>query len=130
MPAGRPTDYTPELAAEICGRLGAGQSVKAICAEDGMPAQSAIYRWIAMHPEFKEMYTQARVDSVDALADDALAIADDSDGDVQRDRLRVETRKWFASKMQPRKYGDAVKLTGDPEAPVVALWKVAEQPKT
>ncbi len=129
MPAGRPTDYTPELAAEICGRVGAGESVKSICAEEGMPVQSAIYRWLTLHPEFKEMYTLAKADSVDALVDQALDIADDLEGEVQRDRLRVEARKWFAAKIAPRKYGDAMTLKGDAEAPLVALWKV-EQPKT
>jgi hypothetical protein len=47
------------------------------------------------------------------------AIADDEKGDVRRDTLRVDTRKWIASKLAPRRYGDRVALTdgnGDPLA--------------
>lgn len=30
---------------------------------------------------------------------------------VQRDRLRVDSRKWLLSKLQPKKYGDKVDIT-------------------
>lgn len=40
-----------------------------------------------------------------------LDIADNGEGDPKRDRLRVDTRKWLASKLKPKKYGDKVDLT-------------------
>ncbi len=63
----------------------------------------------------------------DALFDEALEIADDASGDwtvdkdgkkgvdhenIQRSRLRVDTRKWAAGKMAPKKYGDKLDLGG------------------
>ena len=65
----------------------------------------------------------------DALAEETLEIADDGKNDwmldndpdnpgyklngehVQRSRLRVDARKWFASKVAPKKYGEKVEQT-------------------
>lgn len=52
-----------------------------------------------------------------------LDIADGSSEDVQRDRLRVDTRKWALSRMSPRKYGDKLALGGDEDgAPILVTW--------
>ena len=53
------------------------------------------------------------------MADELLDIAD-GDGDVQRDRLRVDTRKWILSKLVPKKYGNKVtaEITGADGGPV------------
>ena len=79
------------------------------------------------HPEFSEQYARAREAQADKLAEEALQIADDGrsdtyvDGDgnvktdtevIQRSKLRVDTRKWLASKMAPKKYGDKVAIGG------------------
>jgi hypothetical protein len=32
---------------------------------------------------------------------------------VQKQRLRVDTRKWLLSKLAPKKYGDKLELSGD-----------------
>jgi hypothetical protein len=39
---------------------------------------------------------------------------------MQRNRLRVETRKWFASKLHPRVYGEKVTAghSGPDDAPI------------
>jgi len=37
---------------------------------------------------------------------------------VQACRLRIETKKWVASKMKPRKYGDKTALTGADGGPI------------
>ena len=74
-------------------------------------------------PEFSEQYARAREAQADKLAEEALQIADDGRSDtyldaegnektnteaIQRSKLRVDTRKWLASKMAPKKYGDKV----------------------
>jgi hypothetical protein len=40
MPAGRPSDYTQEIADLICERIADGESLRAICAGDDMPNKS------------------------------------------------------------------------------------------
>lgn len=37
---------------------------------------------------------------------------------VERSRLMVDVRKWYLSKVLPKKYGDRLELAGDPDAPI------------
>lgn len=65
---------------------------------------------------------------IDCLADEIIEIADEEliptgDGKidsamVQKQKLRMEGRKWSLSKMAPKKYGDKLELSGDEQAPV------------
>jgi hypothetical protein len=86
-----------------------------------MPASSSVLRWLATQPEFREKYARAREVQMDAMAEEIIAIADDTSLDlefdekgdpranhefIQRSRLRVDARKWLMAKLAPRKYGD------------------------
>lgn len=109
---GRPSDYTQETADIICERLADGESLRAICRDDGMPSTSAVCRWLAANEAFREQYAHARELQADSLFDDILDIADGTrammegnDPDVQRDRLAVDARKWMAGKLKG-KYSD------------------------
>ena len=103
---GRPSLYTPELGALICERIAVGQSLRAIEAEEGMPAKTTILRWLSQDPVFRDLYARAKEAATDALAEELIDIADDTGGQTDRDRLRVDTRKWLLAKLQPRKYGE------------------------
>lgn len=112
----RPTDYTPEKAAEICVSIGEGRSLKGICVSEDMPAQSTVYLWLTRHPEFSEMYAHAREEQAETLADEIVGIADAAGpDDVNAARLRVDARKWVAAKLKPRKYGE--KITNEHTGP-------------
>jgi transposase-like protein len=133
MPAGRPTTYTSELTDNICERLAAGESMRSVSRDEDMPAMSTLFKWLREHKEFSEQYAKAKEESADALVEDMLDIADNqveqplivdgqpvkADGktvmikdgpSVQHARLRVDTRKWAASKLKPKKYGDKLDL--------------------
>lgn len=96
-----------------------------------MPAQSTVYEWLLRRPEFAENYTRAREEQADTLADEIIAIADESpetvevrdkegnvldvkidSGYVNYQRQRIEARKWTAMKLKPKKYGDRVAVEG------------------
>ena len=83
-----------------------------------MPCVSAIINWLRIHPEFVVQYTRAKDEQADALAEEMLDIADDEKEDVNRSRLRVDTRKWIASRLKPKKYGEKLELAGNKEAPL------------
>lgn len=106
--AGRPTKYTKTLAAKICARIAEGESVKSICRDDAMPVASTVFLWLGEHAEFSDQYAIAKEESAEFHADEIISIADDTTGDVARDRLRVDARKWVASKLKPKKYGDKI----------------------
>ena len=40
---------------------------------------------------------------------------------VQRNKLRVDARKWVLSKLAPKKYGDKLELSGDKNAPLALV---------
>lgn len=116
MPAGRPSIYTDELAEQICARLMEGESLRSVCRDDAMPDLTTVCRWLAnpeKHAEFCHQYALAREIQAELFADDIMGISDgssDSDDNVrvQRDKLRVDSRKWVASRLLPKKYGDKV----------------------
>lgn len=159
--AKQPVDYSEELAARICGELARGRPLVRVLEADGMPHIATIYVWRKAHPDFDEMYARAREDQADTLADETMQIADaDPDlvavinakgltGELKVDtayetwrRTRIDTRKWFASKMLPKRYGDKVEQTlrgpnGEPIAgvsvtvPVINLFAPPpEEPPT
>ncbi|CNL11001.1 Uncharacterised protein [Yersinia frederiksenii] len=125
---GRPTDYTDELAEIICLRLAEGESLRSVCSDDGMPSKQAVLRWLARNEEFRAQYVRAKEEGAEAIAEELFDIADDGANDwmekldkdgecigyqlngehVQRSKLRIDTRKWYLSKIMPKKYGDKI----------------------
>ena len=137
MSFGRPSDFTVEKGAEICARIVDGASLRTICSSEDMPDVRTVYRWLAINEDFRHQYALAREDQADTLADEIIDIADDSKHDimivtnpdgserevenrevVNRSRLRVDARKWVASKLKPKKYGDAMIHKGDETSPI------------
>lgn len=102
---GRPSIYSAELAASICERIALGESLRAICRDEGMPDQLTVHRWLSQDESFVSKYARAREQQADVFAEEIVEISD-GEGDPQRDRLRVDTRKWVAAKLKPKKYGD------------------------
>jgi hypothetical protein len=106
MPAGRPSDYTPELANIICEAIATGGALYRLCEErDDFPAESTVYQWLERHTEFAEKYARARERQADRRADEVVVIAD-TEEDPQKARNRMDARKWHSSKLAPKKYGD------------------------
>lgn len=107
---GRPSEYTPERAAEICQRIADGKSLKTISAEPGMPDDYTILRWLDRNEEFRVQYARARDRRVEKMAEEILSISDDPNEDPQSRRVRVDARKWLMSKWAPKKYGDKLEV--------------------
>jgi hypothetical protein len=120
----RPSDYTVELAQNICEQVANGLALKKICEPEEMPARATVYLWLHAHKEFVDMYARAKEDCADLFAEELMDIADTGSGDVNRDRLRVDTRKWVAAKLKPRKYGDKVTHEGSVENPIRSVNRI------
>jgi hypothetical protein len=84
-----------------------------------------VFRWIADNDDFRNQYAHACEERADYLAEEALVIADDQDidsGKIQRDKLRVDTRKWFVAKLHPKKYSERIQqedITAKPKQLVI-----------
>jgi hypothetical protein len=114
MPAkrkvGRPSIYSAELTARICERLAIGESLRSICRDAEMPDLSTIFVWLAKNPDFSEQYTRAREAQAESHADQLIEIADNPDIDAHHKRIMVDARKWVASKLKPKRYGDKAEI--------------------
>jgi hypothetical protein len=112
---GRPTKYSPEWAEGFCALIAEGQSVAEICERRDQPSQQSVYTWLRENEDFLERYARAREAQADLFFKECLEIADrgkdgenESQARIQRDRLRVDTRKWMAARLAPKKYGDHI----------------------
>ena len=108
---GRPSDYTPELAASICEQVIDGASLRSIGRSEDFPSSATLFRWLNDIPEFQEQYARAKELQAEGFADELIDIADsavDTDSAACA-RVRVDTRKWVAAKLRPKKYGELVK---------------------
>ena len=73
---GRPSIYTPEVAAEICERMAAGESLRSICRSEDMPKESTVRLWALDNREgFYPQYARAMETRMEGLADEILEIA-------------------------------------------------------
>jgi len=111
----RPSIYNKKLAEKICERIARGESLRKICKDDEMPVRKTIHLWLLDEDkkEFLHQYETASNIRADELFDELEDIADNKKGEVQRDRLRVDTRKWYLSKVLPKKFGDKLDFTSD-----------------
>jgi hypothetical protein len=123
---GRPSLYTPEIAAEICARLADGETLRAICRDVHMPSERTVRSWAMDDLEgFSPQYAKARELGYATLFDQMLEIADTPRQGVivtekatgtetktadmiEHRRLQVDTRKWMLSKALPKVYGDRI----------------------
>ena len=139
------TVYSPELARSICERIAAGETLRAICKDEGMPAPSTVSGWVVDDRDgFAEIYDRANQARAWMIASEVLEIADDGTNDfmerkrkngeiatepnqenIQRSKLRVDTRMKLLAKLLPEKFGEKVELSGkggQPLAPVINVY--------
>lgn len=140
---GRPELFTQDLADLVCARLAEGESMRSIARDDEMPGLTTLFKWLRTNDEFAKQYARAKEESADALFEEILDIADDARNDwmekhgkdgevqgyllngehVQRSKLRADVRKWAVSKLKPKKYGDKLELSGDPDKPIQTVTR-------
>jgi hypothetical protein len=127
--------FSEELFDKICDEIAVSSvGLFHICKKHGTTSRSFL-RWVREDEseELRHKYACAREDQAEFLADQIIEIADDSTHDtktitkgdqtveventewVNRSKLRVEARKWTASKLKPKKYGDKLDLTSGNE---------------
>ena len=117
---GHQTCYTSQLANEICERISLGETLAGICRDRHMPPRTSILEWVRTNRDgFADRYACARDRQLEHWADELVDISDDARNDwmerngevqfnnenVQRSRLRIDTRKWLLCKLKPDKYG-------------------------
>lgn len=139
---GRPSEYTPEMGDLICAWVRNGHSLSKFCQMYGL-ANETVHRWLRSNSSFHAAYCTAHDDRTDTLADQMLDMLDDAEGasleEIALLKLKVDTRKWIASKLRPQKWGDKTLIEhsgggvsiniGIPRLQVVEEAKMAAPPR-
>lgn len=146
MPAGRPCEYTQEVADKICERLADGMSLRTICLAEDMPNRATVFRWLASFSAFSDQYAKARIAQAETLFDEMLDIADTprtgqktvskatgmeiTEADmIEHRRLQVDTRKWVLGKLAPKKYGEKVDINANVTGKIETIRRKIVDPK-
>lgn len=118
-----PVEFSQEVADAICRRLTDGESLRAICRDEDMPAKWSVLRWAAdpEKAEFCAQYARAMMLSGDADHDDVGDMARQiarGELDYAAGRAAMDGLKWTAGRKNPKKYGDRTVIAGDKDAPL------------
>jgi hypothetical protein len=124
--AGRPPIYTEEIGNAICEWIADGKSLLQWCKLNDY-RYGTVMAELSRNKLFADNYAHARADQAHKLAEEIIQIADDGENDtyidddgkvrtdhdaINRSRLRVDARKWYAGKLLPKKYGEKLELAG------------------
>ena len=112
----RPPSYTRELGDAVCELLMTSGSLRAVCRTEGMPDRGTVMRWVVDDIDgFAAKYARAKDIGIDDMVDETAEIADapppltalgvTDSGAVAHSKLRIETRRWLAERMAPKRYG-------------------------
>jgi len=123
-----------KIVSDICNLIANGLSLrKALKTQENKIDSTTFYSWLD-DPEDNNLkatqYARACEERTEVLADEIIEIADFTENDtistekgdipdnewINRSKLRVDTRKWLMSKMNPKKYADKIDVTSDNKA--------------
>jgi hypothetical protein len=141
---GRPSKYSEALADAICEQIASGRSLLKITDDLDYPSENTVYRWISTIDAFREKYAHARELQAEHYAQEIVDLADcpvearkvviKADGseeitigdNVERTRVQIDARKWYASKLYPKKYSEKLQqeLSGPDGGPLQAAITV------
>ena len=102
----------------ICDIIISGKSLRTALSKVELSSQT-FFVWIREDEIMSKQYAQATVERAELMFEDMLDIADKAPkltntkfgttvdtGDIQHKRVKIDTRKWALSKMNPKKYGN------------------------
>ncbi len=123
MPAGRPTDYTPELAERICEAIAINHaSIESICENNkDFPAKSNVFKWMHRYPEFRDQYLVAKETQGVLLTEDMLKAAIECPAvneEISKMTMVFRVLQWHLSKLAPKQFGDKKEVNSNVTATV------------
>ena len=106
---------------EIVARVSAGKSLSTVLRDKDMPGWATFHDMLTGDDKLRAAYDKAVQDRADRMADEILELSDEempahlegamASAWVQQKRMQVDARKWIASKLKPRTYGDRIDMT-------------------
>ena len=119
-------------------QMSLGKSLSTALKAEGMPSYHAVMMMLRNNTQFRDMYEKAIENRADRLAEEILELADEpmpkglegpmASAWVQQKRMQVDARKWVASKLKPKMYGDRIDVSvTDTRISVMDALKEAKQ---
>jgi len=113
--------------------LSKGIPLTVICSPDEMPGIRTVYDWMEKDRELSADIARARDMGFDAIAmriRETAREGGDSTGDVQRDKLIIETDLKLLAKWDPKRYGDKItqEISGPSGGPISTVTAFALPP--
>jgi hypothetical protein len=115
--------FSQEIFDEICEKIANGESLRKICKNDKMPNLTSVWKWLNNDEELSKQYARAREEQAEYYADEITEICDAvipvdafgkiDAGAVNQARLKIDSRKWIASKLKPKRFGDYTKIQAE-----------------
>ena len=115
--------FSQEVFDEICVRIAEGESLRKICKDEKMPSLVTVWKWLNNSEELTKQYARAREEQAETFVDEIQEISDAKipldafgkidAGAVNQARLKIDARKWIASKLKPKKFGDYTKIQAE-----------------
>lgn len=123
-PGGRPTIYSKEMAEKVCTAIASHAMGYEKLSEKypELPCEQTIQNWIHKHFEFLGLYLQAKEAQSHILLDKTIDIAnrdqyeEDSLLKINRDKLKIDTFKFNAVRLNTKHYGDKKQIDATVEA--------------
>ncbi len=114
-PGRKPQPLSKAVKDRICRDVSLGKSLRRVLKGEGMPSMSKVMETLQEDLLFAEQYARARKRGIDLHIDGILDLADRATAtNVHAVRLKVDVRKWLASKLVPKVYGDRLDPEEDP----------------
>jgi hypothetical protein len=115
-----------------------GKSLTSAIKQPGMPSFAGVMKVLRNNPEIRARYDKACEDRADKLAEEIIELSDEempqglsgpmASAWVQKKRMQVDARKWVASKLYSKRYGDMVNVSvTDTRISVMDALKEAKQ---
>lgn len=124
---GRPSSYSVERGVKIAKAIARSRrSLNHLHKKfDWFPSPTTIFRWLEKHQAFRDQYALARRAQAARYGDEQINIADSILKTVKRSqanpgklsamvnasKLRIESRRWSASRLAPKDWGDRLEQT-------------------
>lgn len=122
---------------ELLERIANGESLAAALRKPGMPSYALAKIHLRSDPALREAYDQAIEDRAALLAEELIELADTPIPEgldpasrsawVQHLRVRLDTRKWIASRVYRQLYGDKVEVSTQVQVDLSAAMDAAEK---
>ena len=126
------TLYEENLRPRLLEMIANGMTKQAAC-EILHLKPTTIAVWLQNDEAFARDWARARIEQAHSLADEAIRISNEElppedMAAVQRNRLRVDTLKWYCSKVAPKLYGDKLMQEHRHTVGVVLLPQLQQVP--